>query len=203
MCFALDGAHYVPCRMCLVISLTRCQRSHCTIGNAHHGREQQARPPHIFSDTVYCNTPAGEVGPVARRLQGYDAVRGLVFGAWAECSPEVEKLLSWLARTGASRHWRLMGCIDEDAARGILAWSLRRRWSLTAMREAARLKLGRLMWTGSGASLAAQRRTSAQATWAARPMRRLWHRPPIDEYGKGAAVVWLHVGGLGCVHRRD
>ena len=34
-----------------------------------------------------------------------------------------------------------MGCREEAGAHGIIAWSLRRRWALTAMREHARLKL--------------------------------------------------------------
>ena len=119
-------------------------------------------------DRQYCGTPEGEIGPVARRLQSFEAVRGLVFGAWGECSPDVEKLLSWLAGVGAVRHWRGMGCRDETGARGILAWYLRRRWALTAMREHARLKLGRLQFVGRGAGRAALRRSDAHAAWSAR-----------------------------------
>eukprot|EP00973_Karenia_brevis_P037285 5140068-Karenia_brevis.AAC.1 len=39
-------------------------------------------------DQEYCGTAHGQTGPVARKLQSFGAVRGLVFGAWAEASPE-------------------------------------------------------------------------------------------------------------------
>ena len=125
-------------------------------------------------DRQFCETSAGEVGPVARRLQRFDAVRGLVVGAWAECSPDVERLLGWLAKVGAERQWRSMGCQDEAGARGIIAWALRRRWALTAMREHARLKLSRLQFVGPGAGRAALRRSNAQAAWAARSNAQAW-----------------------------
>jgi len=105
-------------------------------------------------------------------LQGYGTVRGLVFGAWGEASPDIEKLLTWLAGLGASRHWRTMGCLEEAKARGILAWSLRRRWGLTAVRENARLKLDRLRHVGSGAAIASQRRAAAAGAWSARTAAR-------------------------------
>jgi len=126
------------------------------------------------ADRQYCGTADGEVGPVTRRLQRFEPVRGLVFGAWAECSPEVEKLLTWLAKTGAARHWRTMGCLDDTHARGILAWAIRRNWAIAALRENARLKLDRLTYVGNGASIAAHRRSTAHATWCARAAARAW-----------------------------
>ena len=73
---------------------------------------------------------------------------------------------------GAARLRRNMGCIDESAAIGILAWALRRRWAMTALRENARLKLERIGQLGHGASAASQRRTSARAAWSARQAAR-------------------------------
>ena len=119
-------------------------------------------------DTKYCGTAPGETGPVARKLQSFDPVMGLVFGSWGEASPDVERLLSWLAREGAGKLWRDMGCQDPVAAQGILAWSIRRRWAMAALRENARLKIDRLTYVGRGASIAAQRRATSQATWSAR-----------------------------------
>ena len=123
-------------------------------------------------DRVYCGTPSGEVGPVARRLMTFDPVHGLVFGAWGEASPQVEKLLGWLAQEGAGKLWRDMGCVDAPAARGILAWSIRRRWAMTALRQNARLKIDRLTYVGQGAAQAARRRQTSQASWAARATAR-------------------------------
>ena len=58
--------------------------------------------------------------------------------------------------------------VDTPAeARGILAWMLRVRWGMTAVREAARLKLERLAYVGRGAALAADRRGAADAPEAA------------------------------------
>jgi hypothetical protein len=78
-------------------------------------------------DERYCGTPPGEVGPVRRQLLSYGTVRGLVFGAWGEASPDAHDLLHLLAKQGARVRWRDMGCPDEASAIGCLAWLLRRR----------------------------------------------------------------------------
>ena len=80
----------------------------------------------------------------------------------------MEILLAHAASAGAHRHWRSIGCGDDGSARGILAWMLRRRWGMTARRENARLKLERLEYVGRGAQAAADRRSLASATSAAR-----------------------------------
>ena len=120
------------------------------------------------ADRRFCGTPRGRVGPVERKLQSYGTVRGLVFGAWGEGSPDVERLLGTLAEQGAQRHWRAMRCPDAVAAKGAIAWLLRRRWAHTALREAARLKLERLEHAGQGAAAAARRRSEAQGNFEAR-----------------------------------
>ena len=61
-----------------------------------------------------------------------------------------------------------MGCADLESAVGCLAWLLRRRWGLTALRECARLKLERLAFVGRGAAAAAERRQSSIAVRASR-----------------------------------
>ena len=117
-------------------------------------------------DERFCGAQPGAAGPVTRKLQSFGAVKGLVFGAWGETSPDVEKLLSLFARTGAIRHWRSMRCNEEASAVGALAWLLRRRWALTALRENARVKLDRMAHVGRGAVAAAQRRQDAEASYA-------------------------------------
>ena len=109
-------------------------------------------------DTQYCGTPSGQHGPVLQKLLSFGRVRGLVFGVWGEASRDVEQLLGQLARQGAKQKWRQMGCIGEEQAVGCLAWLLRRRWGLTAVRECARLKLERLAFVGRGAAAASRRR---------------------------------------------
>ena len=112
-------------------------------------------------DRQFCGSGEGEIGPVEQQLRSFEPVRGLVFGAWGECSRTVSKLLTCFATAGAHRHWRGMRHADAFSAAGTLAWLLRRRWALTAMRENARLKLDRLEHVGRGAVAAANRRASA------------------------------------------
>jgi len=55
-------------------------------------------------------------------------------------------------------------------ARGALAWLLRWRWALTAVRDVPRLTLARLEYVGCAALAAAERRAAAQGE-AARARR--------------------------------
>ena len=121
-------------------------------------------------DDHYCGTAQGELGPVSTRLQAFEPVKGLVFGAWGEVSPDVAALLKALTAAGAERHWCSMTAPAPSQARGSLAWLLRRRWAMTAVRENARLLLSRLDQVGSGAHRAATRRIAAEGT-AARARR--------------------------------
>ena len=137
-------------------------------------------------DRRYCNTPVAAVGPVEAKLRTYDPVRGLVFGAWGEASPDVERLLATFAKSGAERHWRDMGATNEQGAIGGLAWLLRRRWAMTALRENARLKLERMEMVGAGAGIAADRRAWAQETaLARRGACRMWQGPRLPAGGRG------------------
>ena len=122
-------------------------------------------------DRKCCRTPAGSTGPVKNKLRSYDPMRGLVFGAWGEGSPEVDRLIGMLAHIGSRRHWRSMQARSADEAQQVLAWMLRRRWALTALRENARLKLERLEFVGRGAAAAAARRLNAAVGNEARARR--------------------------------
>ena len=95
-------------------------------------------------------------------------MRGLVFGAWGEASNDAHDLLHLLAKQGARARWRDMGSPDEAAAIGCLAWLLRRRWSMAALRENARLKLDRLAFVGRGAAQAVDRRHRSELAHAMR-----------------------------------
>ena len=70
-----------------------------------------------------------------------------------------------------------MRAVDEESARGALAWLLKRRWAISAVRKCARLALAHLELVGRGAAAAERRKAagieaSAQACrvscWAAR-----------------------------------
>ena len=114
-------------------------------------------------DQQFCSTARGAVGPVEAKLRTFDPVRGIVFGTWGEASPEVERLVHIFSSSGAAKHWRSMHAASPAEAKGGLAWLLRRRWAMTALRENARLKLERLQFVGRGAMAAAHRRAAPQA----------------------------------------
>ena len=139
-------------------------------------------------DVRFCHTAPGTVGPVETKLRTYDPVRGLVFGAFGETSPDVERLLSACCQAGATRHWREMRLATPAEARGILAWMLRVRWGMTAVREAARLKLERLEFVGNGAAAASDRRLAAASSAAAAARRSaccFWQGPRLASGGRG------------------
>ena len=148
------------------LSATRCEAVRVRAGAI--GGENAAKV-----DERYCGTPQGEVGPVRRQLLSYGTVRGLVFGAWGEASSDAHELLHLLAKKGAQVRWREMGSPDEASAVGCLAWLLRRRWGMTALRENARLKLDRMAYVGRGAAQAADRRQRSELAHLARS--RLFH----------------------------
>ena len=95
-------------------------------------------------------------------------------------SPGVERLLQVFSATGARTHWREMGLATTDEAQGVVAWLLRRRWAMTALRENARLKLERLAHVGVGASGAAARRSAfAHAADSRRAACSYWQGPRL------------------------
>ena len=102
------------------------------------------------ADQSYCGTAPGSVGPIEQVLRSrFDQVMPLVFGAFGETNDGVEELMSQLAERGAVIHWRRMKAREPDEAVGALAWMLRRRWGITAVRESARLTLERLRFAGA------------------------------------------------------
>ena len=125
-------------------------------------------------DRRYCGTTEGHVGPVEERLRRFDGVRGLVFGAWGEASPDVEGFLHACAESGARWHWRAMRAAQPHGAQALLVGLLRRRWGLTACREAARLTLDRLALLGGGAPEAEARRRAGRDRAAAAQRVAAW-----------------------------
>ena len=184
----------------LLFELKTLHAGPSTYGVSHHrceavGRRARALPAEYAAkarqvDRQFCGTPPNEVGPVEAKLRTYDPVRGLVFGAWGEASPDVERLLSEFCRIGASTHWRSMQVSGPGRAQDILAWMLRRCWGMTALRECARLKLERLEFVGPGAVAAADRRAAAcssAALAARRATCSFWQGPRLPAGGRGDA----------------
>jgi len=83
-------------------------------------------------------------GPVRRLLDTFQPVRGLCFGAYAETSPAVDKLLKAVAEHASARTWRELGARCAKEAKAHYVSSLRRNLGVSAMRENARLVLYRV-----------------------------------------------------------
>ena len=117
-------------------------------------------------------TASNQQGPVELHLRGQGAVRGVVFGSWAEASGDVDWLLSEAVAVGVSRrrNYRRSDGDEPDRMQSALAATLRRRWGMTALRANARLLLERLSYVGRGAVAAADRRESSRILFAARSM---------------------------------
>ena len=114
-------------------------------------------------DRDYCGTQPGTTGPVSARLRTFDPVRGLVFGSWGEASPDVHQLVTALSVAGKRRHYSHIGAESPSDACGGLAWLVKRRLAMTAVRGNARLMLARLEHVGRGAVAAASRRADANS----------------------------------------
>ena len=119
-----------------------------------HARRLDAR--HHGLPAPRAQTHAGLVGPVLRALRAFPSVRGLVWGAYSEASADVHALLSETATSISEREWGMMGSRSRSEARGMIVSILRRRWGVTAAREAARLRISRFPLVGAQRAGAAQ-----------------------------------------------
>ena len=89
-------------------------------------------------------TAADARGPVEAALRRYGPVVGLTFGAYGEQSKALKEVRHLVARKHAAANWRAMGAVSEEVVYSYLNRRLRAKWSLTALREMARLRLRRL-----------------------------------------------------------
>ena len=90
----------------------------------------------------------GAAAPIAARLQQFGAVRGLVFGKFAEASPDVHHLADYLGDCIARRRWRLMGAASQSEARSFTVARVRRVLGVGAARAMARHLIRRLPFLG-------------------------------------------------------
>ena len=102
------------------------------------------------------HSPAG-TQPVLARLRTFTRVRGLVFGNYAEVSPDVHSLVSIAAEAMAQRRWQGMGARSAEEARSFIVSALRRRLGCFVAREFARYRLRRLPYVGASRAAVAAR----------------------------------------------
>ena len=120
--------------------------------------------------------PVRQIGPVEARLVSFGQVQGWVFGAFGECSEEVHQLVQRLAKAKVAKAdtepgYRATGKSKEAQLSAEVAF-LRRRLSMTAVREQARLLIDRLQLLGDGAGQAARRREFAERSRRAEAQER-------------------------------
>ena len=100
-------------------------------------------------DAAHCGTAHGCCnGPASTALASYGGCKGIVFGAFGECSSNADDLIAATADMLAARRWGSMDCANFEHARSVAMWGTRRRWGMTHLREHARLLLNGMQWVG-------------------------------------------------------
>ncbi|MED6315000.1 MAG: hypothetical protein VX704_08190 [Verrucomicrobiota bacterium] len=106
-------------------------------------------------------------------LNGLPRVKGLVFGMFGEWSQDVAQLLKLAAGNLAARWAALNGLSAEDALQAC-TWDLKRRWSLTALRANARVRIEcahHVKYSAAGSQRAPRSVGGTHAGWLARRPR--------------------------------
>ena len=93
------------------------------------------------------HSPAGTT-PIVDRLTTFGQVRALVFGQYAETSPDVDSLVLECAYAIARKRWRLMGARSEAEARSYWVGVCRRRVGVAVARAMARFRIRRSPFLG-------------------------------------------------------
>ena len=120
-------------------------------------------------DRVYGGVAEGTVGRVQRKLVDFGEVRGLVFGAFGECSEGVHELVHHLANSRLKAEGLQQGRESGKGELGVLVGQVRRILSITAVRAQAECLLSRLRHVGRGTGAAYSRRQGAvreEVNWA-------------------------------------
>lgn len=81
-----------------------------------------------------------------------------------------------------------MRAAAPNEAQNTLAWLVRRRWAITALRENARPKLQRVEYVVGGAAAVADRRVASRYAFLAQARRsacRFWQGPRLPGRGRG------------------
>ena len=96
-----------------------------------------------------------------QRFREFPRLRGLVFGALGEVSPDVDGIVKILAHAGATVHGLARGGTTVAAATGQLAWLIKRRLARIDAFYRAKLLLDRRMFIGPNARAAGAGRFDA------------------------------------------
>jgi len=129
------------------------------------------------------------VGPIRTELRRHRLV-GYVMGAYGEMSDSVHRMVKKLAPIGAATWKRKLPTASYVSACGRLAWMMKRRLGVTAVRAGARLLLDRMEFIGPGAGARADRRKEAK-----RRHCRTWSEEARHQHGRARQADHAQSGG--------
>ena len=146
-----------------------------TQGHAVRTRQREVVDEYVkraerADNTFFRNDPST---PFKHMLNGLPRVKGLVFGMFGEWSQDVAQLLKLAAGNLAARWAALNGLSAEDALQAC-TWDLKRRWSLTALRANARVRIEcahHVKYSAAGSQRAPRSVGGTHAGWLARRPR--------------------------------
>ena len=118
--------------------------------------------PLVKLDQKYHGTPAGQVGPLQRRLESFGRLQGLVVGSFQEASQDLHSLLEYLTDAKLKARGLARGREGSDWERGIILNGFRRELSLVAAKAVSACLLGKASKLGEGHRQAAKRRVWAR-----------------------------------------
>ena len=114
------------------------------------------------ADQHYGGIEPGVIGPVEQKLLSFDAVQGLIFGNFGECSEGVHTLVKQLAtsrvRVNSPQVTRRGVVRTEEGEKSMVVSSIRRQISVAAVKAQCSSLLGRLESLGPGVAAAQGRR---------------------------------------------
>ena len=135
--------------------------------------------------------------PILDHLRSFTQVRGLVFGAYAEASPDVHEFIDICAERMSQRAWRGLGARSASEAKSYFASRMRRTVGVTVAREMARHRLRRIPFIGLDRQVMQAHAHEAQQRRGQRALPREvgpLHAIPEEFYAFQAGRVGLAVG---------
>ena len=139
------------------------------------GLQQLYKRKLVPFDTRYHDTPAGQTGPLVRRLESYGKLEGLVVGAWGDCSKDLHSMVKVLGETKVAVQARATGREASDNELGIIISQIRKYLSTAFVRAQSLCLINRLAHLGEGAKAAAGRRSMAKRLEVGRRREREAH----------------------------
>ena len=120
---------------------------------------EEYRKPLATLDTRYHGTPAGQVGPLVRRLESYGQLQALVMGSFQEGSKDLPSLLGILADSQLKAKGLARKKERSDQERSVILAGMRKQLSMAASKAYSACLLGRVARVGEEHRQAAERRS--------------------------------------------